>query len=131
MILGGNYLRVLKTILPEQSVTLNNIFSHGESELEFFALTAIEKVPGQAKFTGDLGIPDLLDAKVLRSPLPHAVIESIDIGKAEALPGVGAVLTRADLKEIDPFYGNCLRDSAAGGLGPGSLRRRTGGGRRR
>src|SRR4029077_466703 len=40
----------------------------------------------------------------------HAVIESIDIGKAEALPGVCAVLTRADLKGIDPFYGNCLRD---------------------
>ena len=70
----------------------------------------IEKVTGQAKFTADLGFPDLLEAKILRSPWPHAVIESIDTGKAEALPGVFAVLTRVDLKEIDPFYGNCLRD---------------------
>ena len=75
-----------------------------------FRVDGIEKVTGQAKFTGDLSFPDLLEAKILRSPMPHAVVESIDIGKAEALPGVCAVLTRADLTEIDPFYGNCLRD---------------------
>jgi CO/xanthine dehydrogenase Mo-binding subunit len=70
----------------------------------------IEKVTGQAKFTGDLAIPGLLDAKVLRSPFPHALIESIDVSRAEALPDVVAVLTRDDLRDIDPFYGNCLRD---------------------
>jgi CO/xanthine dehydrogenase Mo-binding subunit len=70
----------------------------------------IEKVTGQAKFTGDLSFPDLLEAKILRSPLPHAIIESIEVGKAAAMPGVRAILTRADLKDIDPFYGNCLRD---------------------
>ncbi len=75
-----------------------------------FRVDGIEKVTGQANFTGDLSFADLLEAKILRSPLPHAVIESIDIENAEALPGVCAVLTRADLKEIDPFYGNCLRD---------------------
>jgi CO/xanthine dehydrogenase Mo-binding subunit len=71
-----------------------------------------EKVTGQAKFTGDLGFPGLLEAKVLRSPLPHAVIEAIDTAQALALPGVAAVLTRDDLHDIDPFYGNCLRDRA-------------------
>ena len=75
-----------------------------------FRVDGIEKVTGQAKFTGDLSFPDLLEAKVLRSPLPHAIVESIEVSKAEALPGVYAVLTRSDLKEIDPFYGNCLRD---------------------
>jgi CO/xanthine dehydrogenase Mo-binding subunit len=72
----------------------------------------IEKVTGAAKFTGDLNFPNLLEAKVLRSPLPHALIESIDVHKAESHPGVVAVLTRDDLKDIDPFYGNCLRDRA-------------------
>ena len=43
------------------------------------ASTASEKVTGAAKFTGDLAIPGMLEAKVLRSPLPHALIESIDI----------------------------------------------------
>jgi CO/xanthine dehydrogenase Mo-binding subunit len=72
----------------------------------------IEKVTGAAKFTGDLALPGLLEARVLRSPLPHAEIEAIDSSKAEALAGVVAVLTRDDLKDIDPFYGNCLRDRA-------------------
>jgi CO/xanthine dehydrogenase Mo-binding subunit len=71
---------------------------------------AVEKVTGHAKFTGDLNLPELLEAKVLRSPLPHAVIEAIDASKAEKFPGVVAILTRADVKDIDPFYGNCLRD---------------------
>src|SRR3990172_4948939 len=72
----------------------------------------IEKVTGAAKFTGDLAMPGMLQAKVLRSPLPHARIESIDASKAEAYAGVVAVLTRDDLEDIDPFYGNCLRDRA-------------------
>lgn len=72
----------------------------------------VEKVTGAAKFTGDLAIPGLLEARVLRSPLPHAEIEAIDTAGAEALPGVVAVLTRDDLHDIDPYYGNCLRDRA-------------------
>ncbi|HEY5543390.1 MAG TPA: xanthine dehydrogenase family protein molybdopterin-binding subunit [Candidatus Binatia bacterium] len=72
----------------------------------------IEKVTGEAKFTGDLDLPGLLEAKVLRSPFPHAAIETIDISKAETSPGVVAILTRDDLTDIDPYYGNCLRDRA-------------------
>ena len=72
----------------------------------------VEKVTGAAKFTGDLRFADLLEAKVLRSPLAHAKIISIDTSKAEALPGVAAILTRDDLNDIDPYYGNCLRDRA-------------------
>lgn len=70
----------------------------------------IEKVTGQAKFTGDLIIPGMLECKVLRSPYPHALIESIDVNQAEALPGVVAVLTREDIQDFDPYYGHCLRD---------------------
>jgi CO/xanthine dehydrogenase Mo-binding subunit len=72
----------------------------------------VEKVTGEAKFTADLRFPGMLEAKVLRSPLPHAAIESIDARRAEALPGVVAVLTRDDLRDINPFYGNCFRDRA-------------------
>ncbi len=70
----------------------------------------IEKVTGQAKFTGDLLIPGMLEGKVLRSPYPHALIESIDVNRATALPGLVAVLTREDIQDIDPYYGHCLRD---------------------
>ena len=70
----------------------------------------IEKVTGQAKFTVDLTIPGMLECKVSRSPYPHALIESIDTSRAEKLPGVVAVLTRADVKDINPYFGHCLRD---------------------
>src|SRR5690349_8294585 len=73
-------------------------------------IDGIEKVTGAARFTADLTFPGLLEAKVLRSPLPHAKIEFIDTRGAEALPGVIAVLTRDDLNDINPLYGNCLRD---------------------
>ena len=33
-------------------------------------IEGIEKVTGEAKFTGDLDIPGALDARVLRSPMP-------------------------------------------------------------
>ncbi|MBI2090396.1 MAG: molybdopterin-dependent oxidoreductase [Deltaproteobacteria bacterium] len=70
----------------------------------------IEKVTGQAKFTVDLTIPGMLEGKVARSPYPHALVESIDTTRAEKLPGVVAVLTRADVKDINPYFGHCLRD---------------------
>ena len=75
-------------------------------------IDGVDKVTGAAKFTGDLAFADLLEAKVLRSPLAHAKIISIDSSKAAALPGVAAILTRDDLTDIDPYYGNCLRDRA-------------------
>jgi CO/xanthine dehydrogenase Mo-binding subunit len=71
---------------------------------------AVEKVTGEAKYTGDFSFPGLLEAKALRSVFPHALIESVDTRKAESLDGVVAILTRDDLKDIDPFYGHCLRD---------------------
>jgi hypothetical protein len=40
-----------------------------------------EKVTGAAKFTGDLSFSNLLEAKVLRGPPPHALIESIVLGE--------------------------------------------------
>jgi len=71
---------------------------------------AVEKVTGQAKFTADLSFAGILETKVVRSPFPHAIVESIDVDAAAALPGVVAILTRDDLKDIDPYFGNCLRD---------------------
>ena len=70
----------------------------------------VEKVTGKARFTADLDFPGLLEGKVLRSPFPHALIESIDARDAEAHPGVHGVLTRESVKDIDPYYGHCLRD---------------------
>ncbi|MHB8918397.1 MAG: xanthine dehydrogenase family protein molybdopterin-binding subunit [Desulfocucumaceae bacterium] len=54
---------------------------------------ALDIVTGKTKFINDLTIPNMLYGKVLRSPLPHALIKSIDTAKALRLPGVKAVLT--------------------------------------
>lgn len=54
------------------------------------------KATGEAKFTVDVVLPGMLYGKVLRSPYPHAKILSIDTSKAEALPGVKAVITGKD-----------------------------------
>jgi xanthine dehydrogenase YagR molybdenum-binding subunit len=54
-----------------------------------------EKVTGEAKYTLDYtpkDLPGLLYGKILRSPYPHARVEKIDASKAQALPGVKAVL---------------------------------------
>src|SRR5919106_2734849 len=64
----------------------------------------VEKVTGKAKFVGDLIIPGMLHGKILRSPYAHARIRSIDASKVEALPGVVAVLTAADVADLHPIY---------------------------
>ena len=56
-----------------------------------------QKVGGIAQYAVDIRLPEMLWAKVLRSPLAHARIRSIDVAKARALPGVVAVMTGGDL----------------------------------
>ena len=58
-----------------------------------------DKVTGRASFGADIRLPGMLYGKVLRSPHAHAQIRSIDTSEAEALPGVKAVVTAADLSE--------------------------------
>src|SRR6202023_3346512 len=56
-----------------------------------------DKVTGRAAFAADTTMPGMIWGKVLRSPHPHARIISIDTSKAEALPGVKAVVTARDI----------------------------------
>ena len=71
---------------------------------------AREKLRGQAQFVGDMVVPRMLHGKVLRSPVAHARIVSIDTSAAEKIPGVVCVLTGADLADIDPYYGHAIKD---------------------
>jgi CO/xanthine dehydrogenase Mo-binding subunit len=66
------------------------------------------KVTGQTKYAADLPFENLLWAKVLRSPLPHARIVKIDTSKAKALAGVHGVLTGADVANV--FVGTRVKD---------------------
>ena len=71
-------------------------------------LDAYAKSTGEAKFATDIYLPKMLWARVLRSPLPHARILSIDTQKAKRLPGVKAVLTAEDVPEAK--YGALVLD---------------------
>ena len=60
----------------------------------------LDKVTGRAKYGADIQMAGQLHGKVLRSPHAHARIKRIDTSKAEALQGVRAVVTHADLPTI-------------------------------
>jgi xanthine dehydrogenase molybdenum-binding subunit len=61
----------------------------------------LDKVTGRAKYGADMLMPGMLHGKVLRSPLAHARIISIDTREALALPGVRAVVTGADFPILE------------------------------
>ncbi len=66
-------------------------------------LDAPSKVSGALRYAGDTVMPGMLHVGVLRSPHPHARIVSIDASVAEAMPGVEAVITSADVPGVDGF----------------------------
>lgn len=59
----------------------------------------VEKVTGRARYSADINLPGMLFAKVLRSPHAHARIKNIDTSKAEAMSGVKAVVTSAEMPQ--------------------------------
>jgi xanthine dehydrogenase molybdenum-binding subunit len=69
-------------------------------------IDAYERVTGQAQYTGDLQLPGMLYARVLRCSVPHAKILIIDTSKAEKLPGVKAII----------HHGNAQVPWSSGGL---------------
>ncbi len=66
-------------------------------------LDAPSKVSGALKYAGDMTMPGMLHMQVLRSPHPHAIIESIDTSEAEAMDGVEGVITCNDVPGEDNF----------------------------
>ena len=65
-----------------------------------------EKISGRAIYAIDMVLPGMVHGKVLRSPHPHAEIVGIDSSKAEALPGVCAVVTGEDLPILEDLPGD-------------------------
>src|SRR5206468_5900964 len=84
----------------EKGIAMAETMANGQSQTYVGTRTirpdGVDKVTGRARFGADFNLPGQLIGRVLRSPHPHARILSIDTSKAEALPGVKAVITRAD-----------------------------------
>jgi 4-hydroxybenzoyl-CoA reductase alpha subunit len=63
----------------------------------FRKVDARAKCNGQTRFADDITLPRMLYCKLLRSPVPHALIKRIDTTRALKLPGVVAVITGSEL----------------------------------
>ncbi len=57
---------------------------------------------GQGQFIADLVLPRMLHAVLVRSPVAHARIRSVDLSRAAAAPGVVLALNGADLLQLLP-----------------------------
>ncbi len=58
---------------------------------------------GRGCYVGDVALPRMLEAAVVRSQHAHAVLEHVECGRAKALPGVALVATASDLGDVPPI----------------------------
>jgi carbon-monoxide dehydrogenase large subunit len=57
-------------------------------------------ITGRTRWTDNIKLPGMLHIAMVRSPIAHGTISSISVDEAKAAPGVVAVLTGQDLKDI-------------------------------
>ncbi len=70
------------------------------------------KVTGRAEYVHNLRLPGMLYGKIFRSTVAHGRIRSVDVSAAQAMPGVYAVYTAADMQKLipEPYYGPAFHD---------------------
>lgn len=62
-------------------------------------LDSVDRVTGKTEYAFGLKLPEMLVAKILRSPYPHARVVKLDSSAAEKAPGVVAILKAEDLDQ--------------------------------
>ena len=78
-------------------------------------IDARDRVTAAIRYVQDLALPGMLHGAIVRSPVPHATVRSIDADAARGIPGVVAVVTRDDLRAHSdlapaPVYGPQIKD---------------------
>lgn len=68
-------------------VPIKLVSEHTVSGKPVLRMDAMAKVKGEAKYTGDIKLPDMLYAKVLRPPSHDATMESVDVSNASKVKG--------------------------------------------
>ena len=76
-------------------------------------LSGKDKVTGEAKYTFDINRPGMLYGRILRSEVPHATVNGIDVSAAEALPGVKAVIPLIEVGKKLRYQGQEIAAVAA------------------
>src|SRR5579875_516502 len=72
-----------------------------------------ELLTGHGTFVGNLRVPGMAYATFVRSPLAHALVNSVDISRASRAPGVLGAWTAADL-QLEPYHGFMVLNPACG-----------------
>lgn len=73
----------------------------------------VAKVTGKATYTHDIRLPGMLHAAVLRSPYACCIVKELKLDAAAKSPGVGAVISLADVGERLLFAGQDVAAVAA------------------
>jgi xanthine dehydrogenase molybdenum-binding subunit len=68
----------------------------------------VAKVTGRAKYAEDFRADGMLFCKLMLSERPHARVRSINSSRAQALPGVRAILTADDVPQLGGTTEHCL-----------------------
>ena len=91
----GGYAVLPPLVYTPQEMTGKKVVGKSIAKLD-----AVKLAKGRPVFAADLKMPGTLVGVLMTSPHAHARIKSIDASKAEALPGVHAVLTHKNVKRI-------------------------------
>jgi len=100
----GGYLKIIEAV-QEAALVLSGKLSQGPLPVFSGQLVGVsvpdkeaeEKVQGSLTFAGDMYPEGMLHGKPLWTEYPHADILSMDISKAQAMPGVVRIITAADV----------------------------------
>src|SRR5690606_1621479 len=92
--------------LVRQSVSLHRLSQHragregtgGEASMTYVGERVARKedhhlITGRGRYVGDIRLPRMVEAAILRSPIAHGRIKSLDTSRALELDGVVAVVT--------------------------------------
>ncbi|MCW3009172.1 MAG: hypothetical protein JWP17_3798 [Solirubrobacterales bacterium] len=93
------------TIPPEERLVGQGIRKHDGDEY----------LTGRATFTGDIALPGMAHAAIVRSPHAHARIVDIDTTAAQARPAVVTVLTGAQAAQLTDEIPHSLDPAGLGG----------------
>lgn len=61
-------------------------------------------ITGGSTYVDDLQLPNMLHASFVRSPYAHGILKGIDASEALAVPGVIAVYSADDLRDVMPMH---------------------------
>jgi len=93
-------------------VLIKSITEHTVSGTPIMRTDARPKVTGEAKFTCDIMLPGMLHAKILRPPSHDAILESVDVSKAQNTNGA-IVIQEDDLIAVLHEYPELAENALA------------------